>query len=135
MSLNHEQYLEYIAKHLINSAISTATKLPKQFKVSAQKVDAEKRLLERHFLSRIQEQPMSKCTKPVQLFFACNFSKTKCKEIIGRVENFKHKFTSYYCPACDVPLCVEPCFHISHSKKNYKKHLIDLHLEDLLPKY
>ena len=40
VSLNHKQYLEYIAKHLINSAIGTATKLPKQFKVSGQKVDA-----------------------------------------------------------------------------------------------
>ena len=60
VSLNHEQYLEYIAKHLINSAMGTATKLPKQFKVSGQKVDAEKRLSERLFPSHIQEQPMSK---------------------------------------------------------------------------
>ena len=34
VSLNHEQYFEYIAEHLIDSAISTATKLPKQSKVS-----------------------------------------------------------------------------------------------------
>ena len=121
VSLNHEKYLEYIAKHLINSTIS-ATKLPKQFKVSGQKVDAEKRLSERHFLSCIQEQPVSKCTKPVRLCFACNFSKTKCKQIIGGVENFKHIFTSYCCPDCDVPLCVETCFCIFHSKKNYEKH-------------
>ena len=65
VSLNHEHSLEYIAKYLIHSAISTATKLPKPFKVSAQKVYAEKRLSERHFLRRIQEQPMSKCIKPV----------------------------------------------------------------------
>ena len=135
VSLNYEQYLEYIAKHLIDPAIGTATKLPKQFKVSAQKVDAEKRLSERHFPSCIQERPMSKRPKPVQLCFACNFSKTKCKEIIGRVENFKHKFTSYCCPDCDVPLCVEPWLRIFHSKKNYKKHLIDLRLGDLLPNY
>ena len=76
MSLNHEQYFEYIAEHLINSAISTATKLPKQSKVSRQKADTEKRLLERHFPSHIQEQPTSKCTKPAWLCFPCNFSKT-----------------------------------------------------------
>ena len=134
VSLNHEQYLEYIAKHLIDSAIGTATKLPKQIKVSGQKVDTEKRLSERHFPSRIQEQQMSKHTKPVQLCFACNFSKTKCKQIVGRVENFKHKFTSYCCPDCDVPLCVEPCFCIFHFEKNYEKHIIDLCLEDLLSK-
>ena len=58
-----------------------------------------------------------------------------CKEIIGIVENFKHKFTYYCCPDYDVPLCVEPCFCIFHSKKNYKKHLTDLHLGDLLPNY
>ena len=107
--MNHEQYLEYIAKHLINSAIGTATKLPKQIKVSGQKVDAEKRLSERHFPNSIQEQLGSKSTKPVQLCFACNFSKTKCKQMIGRVANLKSKFTSYCCPDCDVPLCVEPC--------------------------
>ena len=89
VSLNHEQYLEYTAKHLIDSAIGTATKFPKQIKVSGQKVDTEIRLSERHFPSHIQEQPMSKCTKPVWLCFACNFSKTKCKQTIGRVENFK----------------------------------------------
>ena len=132
VSLNHGQYLEYIAKHLIDSAIGTATKLPKQIKVSRQKVDTEKRLSERHFPSCIQEQLGSKCTKPVQLCSACNFSKTKCKQIIGRVANLKHKFTSYCCPNCDVPLCVEPCFHIFHCKKNYKKHLIDLRLTNLL---
>ena len=132
VSLNHEQYLECIAKHLIDSAIGTATKL--QIKVSGQKNDTEKRLLERHFPSCIQEQRMSKHTKPVRLCFACNFSKTKCKQIIGRVGNFKHKFTSDCCPDCDVPLCVEPCFRIFHSKKNYEKHIIDLCLEGLLPK-
>ena len=132
VSLNHEQYLEYIAKHLINSAIGTATKLPKQIKVSGQKEDTEQRLSERHFPSCIQEQPGSKHTNPVQLCFACNFSKTKCKQIIGRVANLKCKFTSYCCPDCDVPLCVEPCFHIFYCKKNYKKHLIDLRLTNLL---
>ena len=95
VSLNHEQYFKYIAEHLINSAISTATKLPKQSKVSQQKADIEKRLLERHFPSHIQEQPMSKCTKPTRLCFACNFSKTKCKQILERVENFKCKFTKF----------------------------------------
>ena len=134
VSLNHEQYLEYIAKNLIDSAIGTATKLPKQIKVSGQNVDTEKRLSERHFPSCIQGQQMSKHTKPVQLCFACNFSKTKCKQIIGRVENFKHKFTSYCCPDCDIPLCVEPCFCIFRSEKNYEKHIIDLCLEDLLSK-
>ena len=43
MSLNHEQYLEYIAKYLIDSVIGTATKVPKQSKVYGQ-VDTEKRL-------------------------------------------------------------------------------------------
>ena len=64
MALNHEQYLEYIAKSLINSAIGTATKVPKQSKVYGQKVDTEKRLSDRHFPSHLEEQPMSKHTKP-----------------------------------------------------------------------
>ena len=64
VSLNHEQYLEYIAKYLIDSAIGTATKVPKQSKENGQKVDTEKRLSERHFHSHLEEQPMSKCTKP-----------------------------------------------------------------------
>ena len=127
-------YLEYIAKHLIDSVIGTATKLHKQIKVSGQKADTEQRLSERHFPSCIQEQQMSKCTKPVWLCFACNFTKTKCKQKIDRVESFKCKFTSYCCLDCDVPLCVEPCFRIFHSKKNYEKHIIDLCLEDLLSK-
>ena len=131
VSLNHEQYLEYIAKYLIDSAIATATNVPKQSKVYRQ-VDTEKRLSERDFPGCLEEQPMSKCTKPARLCFACNFNKTKCKQILGRVENFKCKFTSYYCPDCDVPLCVEPCFHIFHCQKNYEKHLIDLGLTNLL---
>ena len=120
VSLNYEQYLEYIAKYLIDSAIGTATKVPKKSKVYGQ-VDTEKRLSERHFPSRLEEQPMSKRTKPARLCFACNFSKTKCKQILGRVENFKHKFTFYYCRDCDIPLCVVPCFCIFHLKKNYEK--------------
>ena len=40
VSLNHEQYLKYIAKYLIDSAIGTFTKVPKQSKVHGQ-VDTE----------------------------------------------------------------------------------------------
>ena len=82
VSLNHEQHLEYIAKCLIDLAIGTATKVPKQSKVYGQKVEPEKRLSESHFPSCLEEQPMSKCTKPARLCFACNFSKTKCKKIL-----------------------------------------------------
>ena len=63
VSLNHEQCLECIAKYLIDLAIGIATEALKQSKVYGQ-VDTEKRLSERHFPSCLQEQPMSKHTKP-----------------------------------------------------------------------
>jgi hypothetical protein len=35
----------------------------------------------------------------------------------------KRKQTSFYCPDCDIPLCVPECFELYHTKKHYKPSL------------
>ena len=45
--------------------------------------------------------------------------KTKRKRCRVCYKSGRRRDTFYICKACQVPLCVEPCFHLYHSKKVY----------------
>lgn len=62
------------------------------------------RLKEKHFISRIS---------------AFGDSNRKRKKCVRCTHMKKRTDTSFQCAKCSVPLCIEPCFEIYHTKKNY----------------
>lgn len=69
------------------------------------------RLISRHFIKKIPPTP--KKSNPRR---TCKVCSKKIKT--GKLDRCK-KETSYYCPICNVPLCIENCFEIYHTKKQY----------------
>ncbi|XP_076238627.1 uncharacterized protein LOC143181854 [Calliopsis andreniformis] len=68
--------------------------------------DTPRRLFERHFPESIP--PTGKKTNPTRQCVQC--SRKKC--VNGKRIR---KETRYYCPQCEVGLCVTPCFRIYHT--------------------
>ncbi|XP_025206936.1 piggyBac transposable element-derived protein 4-like [Melanaphis sacchari] len=69
------------------------------------------RLIGRHFIKKIPPTP--KKSNPRR---TCKVCSKKIKT--GKLDRCK-KETSYYCPICNVPLCIENCFEVYHTKKQY----------------
>lgn len=71
--------------------------------------DNPNRLIERHFIRQIP--PNQKKRQPSR----------ECKVCCSRRDENNKRFrkeTRYYCPDCDVGLCI-PCFEIYHTRKIY----------------
>lgn len=67
------------------------------------------RLTERHFLEIIPST--EKKTRPARQCYVCSLKKNDNGKII-------RKETRYFCPDCDVGLCLSPCFKIYHTKSD-----------------
>ena len=66
----------------------------------------------KHFLEKIPPPPGKK-----RLQKCCKVCGDRGKKETGK---FVRKDTSYQCCECKVALCINPCFKLFHSKKNYK---------------
>ncbi|XP_035232636.1 piggyBac transposable element-derived protein 4-like [Stegodyphus dumicola] len=67
------------------------------------------RLTERHFLEVIP--PTEKKLRPARQCYVCSLKKNDNGKRI-------RKETRYFCPDCDVGLCLSPCFKIYHTKSD-----------------
>lgn len=67
------------------------------------------RLTERHFLEIIP--PTEKKLRPARQCYVCSLQKNENNKRI-------RKETRYFCPDCDVGLCLTPCFKIYHTKSD-----------------
>ncbi|GFX13621.1 piggyBac transposable element-derived protein 4 [Trichonephila clavipes] len=65
------------------------------------------RLTERHFLEVIA--PSEKKLRPARKCYVCSLKKNDNGKRI-------RKETRYFCPDCDVGLCLTPCFKLYHTK-------------------
>ena len=116
--------MEILAEKLIESSKGSCT-----IKVSRPRLqvvlDDSIRLEGRHFPSRIGKESTKSGSK---LCKVCNFGKKTIKEKGFDGITISQKLTSYMCKKCKVPLCVEPCFELYHTKEKYRdngfQHLI-----------
>lgn len=69
------------------------------------------RLTGRHFARKVP--PTEKKARPCR---SCKVCGDKAKKETGK---WARKETTYYCPMCDVPLCVPQCFELYHTKAKY----------------
>ncbi|KFM61996.1 PiggyBac transposable element-derived protein 4, partial [Stegodyphus mimosarum] len=67
------------------------------------------RLTERYFLEIIL--PSERELRPARKCYACSIKKNDNRKRI-------RKETRYYCPYCDVGLCLTPCFKLYHTKSD-----------------
>lgn len=118
----HEEFLEYIAKYLISSALPTATCIPKRYRgASHTSHESETRLVEKHYPSHFPSNgPGNKRVRPSKLCHACNFGKKDSKKLGYNGGKMPRKMTSVQCVDCDKPLCIDPCFRVYHSELNYR---------------
>ncbi|GFV15745.1 piggyBac transposable element-derived protein 4 [Trichonephila clavipes] len=65
------------------------------------------RLTERHFLEVIA--PSEKKPRPARKCYVCSLKKNDNRKRI-------RKETRYFCPDCDVGLCLTSCFKLYHTK-------------------
>jgi len=68
------------------------------------------RLSERHFIEHIP--PTDKKEFPTRRCIVCSSKKD------GRGKKVRRE-SRYYCPDCDVGLCLDPCFRIYHTRKEF----------------
>ena len=114
--MSHDRFMEILAEKLIESLKDSCT-----LKVSRTRspvvLDDSIRLQGRHFPSHIGKESTRSGSK---LCKVCNFGKKSIKEKGFDGIALSRKLTSYMCKKCNVPLCVEPCFELYHTKEKYR---------------
>ena len=124
--LSHEEYKDYIAKYLIHTSIEDCTCLPTRC-VRPNTQNAW--LLERHFMCKIPKDPRHKYP-PNPICKGCNFTKNEIAKLGFEPRCLPRKTTTYWCPTCEIPLCVTPCFEIYHTTEQYQHQLLPKRLQD-----
>ena len=118
--MSHIAYREYIAEFLIEQGEATATCSPRRQQKGT--VYTDSRLQDRHFPSRFDVNITAKWKIPCRACQVCNFSAQQMAKYGHTGPGMKKKFTSYCCKECGtIPLCINPCFEIFHSEKNYRE--------------
>ena len=124
--LSHEEYMDYIAKYLIDTSIEDCTCLPiRCVHPNTQNVQ----LLERYFMHKIPKDPRCKYP-PNPICKGCNFTKNEIAKLGFEPRCLPQKTTTYWCPTCEIPLCVTPCFEIYHTTEQYRHQLLLKRLQD-----
>ena len=87
-------------------------------------MDCLLRLVDKHFIEPIPGQEGGRRKHPYQACFICNVSKEALLDA-GFEDSYKpKKYTSYWCPICKCALCIDPCFRLYHTEKDYTSEII-----------
>ena len=126
--LTHEEYRDELVRYLIQTGmtrfnIPLPTLSSRRISRREEMHHHEQRLKERHFPVNIPCAEGRKRKKPSRLCFACN----KLPADTG--VTFAKKNTSYWCPDCEKPLCITPCFKIYHTERDYKEACLNARLQ------
>ena len=58
--------------------------------------------------------------------FVCNVSREALSDA-GLGDSYKpKKFTSYWCSICKCALCIDPCFRLYHTQKDYTSEILKI---------
>ena len=113
--MSHEEYMEYIAKYLIETSIEGCTCIPSR----AVRPNIQSTcLIEKHFIRKIPRDPTKK-SKPNPICKGCNFTRNEMARRGFEPRDLPRKTTTYWCSECEVPLCVTPCFEVYHTSDDY----------------
>ena len=77
-------------------------------------------------LSPYQAKKGGKRKHPSHACFICNVSKEALSDA-GLGDSYKpKKFTSYWCSICKRALCIDPCFRLHHTEKDYTSEILKI---------
>ena len=82
-------------------------------------VDCSLHLVDKHFIEPISGQEGGRRKHPSHACFICNVSKESLSDA-GFGDSYKpKKYTFYWCSICKCALCIDPCFWLYHTEKDY----------------
>ena len=124
--LKHEEYMEYIGNYLLDTSLEDSTCTPQR---AIYNKSDKSRLVERHFVTRIRRNIHNR-SAPTPQCKACNFTKNQMARLGFEPRPLPRKTTTFWCPQCEVPLCVTPCFETYHTVDDYRATLLLKRLPD-----
>ena len=96
-------------------------------------VDSPIHLVDRHFIEPIPGKNGGRRKNPSHACFICNVSKEALSDA-GLGDSYKpKKFTSYWCSICKRALCIDPCFRLYHTEKDYTSEIIKIATTSVTP--
>lgn len=118
--LSHEDYMEYMADHFLNTSLEGCTCLPKR---STTNNSNKSRLIDRHFIQKIPKK-VGSTREPNPICKGCNFTPSQMISLGFEGVQMPRKTTTYWCPKCEIALCIVPCFEIYHTVDQYRHNLL-----------
>ena len=83
-------------------------------------------LVDKHFIEPIPGQEGGRRKHPSHACFVCNVSKEALSDA-GLGDSYKpKKYTSCCCSICKCALCIDPCFRLYHTEKDYTSEIIKI---------
>ena len=83
-------------------------------------------LVDKYFIEPIPDQEGGRRKHQSCACFVCNVSKEALSDA-GFEDSCKPKrYTSYWCPVCKHALCIDPCFGLYHTEKDYTSEIIKI---------
>ena len=109
---------------LLNHMLSNAQQQPWGIVPVPDPVDCPFHLVDKHFIEPIPGQEGGRRKHPSHTCFICNVSKEALSDA-GLGDSYKpKKYTSYWCPICKSALCIDPCFRLYHTERDYTSKII-----------
>ena len=118
----HWQFRIQLVKHML----SNAQQQPWGIVPVPDPVDSPPCLVDKHFIEPIPGKEGGRRKHPSHACFICNVSKEALSDA-GLGNSYKpKKFTSYWCSICKCALCIDPCFRLYHTEKDYTSEIIKI---------
>ena len=111
---------------LVKHMLSNAQQQPWGIVPVPDPVDCPLYLVDKYFVKPIQGQEGGRLKHLSHACFVCNVSKEALSDK-GFEDSYKPKnYTSYWCPVCKHALCIDPCFRLYHTEKDYTSEIIKI---------
>ena len=89
-------------------------------------VDSPLCLVDKHLIQPVPAQERGRRKHPSCTCSICNVSKEALSDA-GLGDSYKpKKYTSYCCSICKCALCIDPCFRLYHTEKDYTSEIIKI---------
>ena len=125
----HWQFRIQLVKHIL----SNAWQQPWGIVPVPDPVDCPLCLVDKHFIEPIPGQELGRRKHPSHACLICNVSKEALSDA-GFGDSYKPKqYTSYQCPICKCALCIDPCFRLYHTEKDYTSEIIKIARRSIKP--
>ena len=128
----HKKYLDSKIMHwqfrieLVKHILSNAWQQPWGIAPVPDPVDSPLCLVDIHFIEPIPGQDGGRRKHPSCSCFICNVSREALSDA-GFGDSYKpKKFTSYWCSICKCALCIDPCFRLYHTQKDYTSEILKI---------